>query len=109
MSHELRVHVPGDVSTEQPADFPLLGVLDEVAVGGAGEERDRGRENRLRHHQPETAVEGQERRARPRGDERHGAERRDREGQGGGHQAGDERTSERRRHAPTTCGAGRMN
>ena len=39
--HQLLVDVPGNVSTEEPADFPLLGVLDEVAVGRAGEERDR--------------------------------------------------------------------
>ena len=73
---QLLVDVPRHVSAEQPLDDPLLGVLDEVVIGGAGEEREAHREERLRHGQPQPAVERHERRAGPSRDERGGQRRR---------------------------------
>ncbi len=49
LRHQLLVDVAGDVAAEQPADFPLLGILDEVAIRGAGEERHAAGQERLRH------------------------------------------------------------
>ena len=46
---QLLVDVLRHVSAEQPLDLPLLAILDEVAVGGAAEQRERHRQHRLRH------------------------------------------------------------
>ena len=59
---ELVVDVLRHVSAEQSLHFPLLAILDEILIGGAGKQRDGAGRERLDHVQPRSAPERAQRR-----------------------------------------------
>ncbi len=94
---QLLVDVLRHVSAEETFDFPLLTVLDEVLIGGAGEQRDRHTCHGLDHRQPETALERVEAVPPPSATNQQRRAQRARERQQRGGETDENRAGERRR------------